>query len=125
MSTTTPNGNIQLKRAYDPPASSDGTRILVDRLWPRGVSKEALELDDWMKDIAPSTELRHWFGHDPSRWNEFCRKYAIELRAHQTQLIDLRSRAHLGRITFVYSAHDELHNNAVVLREFILHGLPR
>ena len=88
--------NIRLKRAYDPPESADGKRILVDRLWPRGVSKSQVKLDDWLKDIAPSTELRKWFGHDPDRWTEFCRRYRAELEGHSDMLNDLRRLAREG-----------------------------
>jgi uncharacterized protein YeaO (DUF488 family) len=85
--------NVQLKRAYDPPAASDGRRILVDRLWPRGVSKANAAIDQWDKDIAPSTTLRKWFGHDPARWQEFRRRYANEIHRHREQLDELRARA--------------------------------
>jgi uncharacterized protein YeaO (DUF488 family) len=122
MSTKVPNGNVRLKRAYEPPAADDGIRILVDRLWPRAVSKQALALDDWMKDIAPSSELRRWFGHDPGRWHEFCRRYAAEVHEHQSLLEELRARARKGRITLVFSTRDERHNDAVALRSLILHG---
>jgi uncharacterized protein YeaO (DUF488 family) len=121
MSTKVPNGNVRLKRAYEPPAADDGIRILVDRLWPRALSKEAVALDQWIKNIAPSTELRRWFGHDPDRWHEFCRRYAAEIHDHQDLLEELRARARKGRITLVFSARDEVHNDAVVLRNVILH----
>ena len=123
MSTKIPDDNVRLKRAYEPPAADDGIRILVDRLWPRAVSKQALALDEWMKDIAPSSELRRWFGHDPGRWHEFCRRYAAEVHEHQGKLEELRARARKGRVTLVFSARDEVHNDAVALRSFILHGL--
>jgi uncharacterized protein YeaO (DUF488 family) len=113
-------GNIKLKRAYEKPAAEDGVRILIDRLWPRGVSKAAAAIDQWAKDIAPSTALRKWFGHDPVRWPEFRRRYTAELRAHADQLDALRVLAGTGPITLVYAAHDELHNDAVVLRDFLL-----
>jgi uncharacterized protein YeaO (DUF488 family) len=120
MRRSVPAANVKLKRAYESPAAEDGTRILVDRLWPRGLTKEKAALDQWMKDIAPSTELRKWFGHDPARWREFRRRYAGELR-HKPDLLDhLRSLARLGPITLVYSAHDEKHNDAVLLRELLL-----
>jgi uncharacterized protein YeaO (DUF488 family) len=122
MSTKIPDDNVRLKRAYEPPAADDGIRILVDRLWPRAVSKQALALDEWMKDIAPSSELRRWFGHDPARWHEFCRRYAAEVHEHQGLLEELRARARKGRITLVFSARDERHNDAVALRSLILHG---
>jgi uncharacterized protein YeaO (DUF488 family) len=122
MSTKVPDDNVRLKRAYEPPAADDGIRILVDRLWPRAVSKQALALDEWMKDIAPSSELRRWFGHDPGRWHEFCRRYAAEVHEHQGLLEELRARARKGRITLVFSARDERHNDAVALRSLILRG---
>ena len=112
--------NVKLKRAYEPPATDDGTRILVDRLWPRGVTKKRAAIDHWMKDIAPSTELRKWFSHDPARWEEFRRRYAKEVHQNAALLDQLRSLARHGRITLVYSAHDEKHNDAVELRELIL-----
>jgi len=112
--------NVRLKRAYEPPEKKDGARILVDRLWPRGVSKAEAKLDEWIKEIAPSAELRTWFGHDPERWDEFRRRYRAELAEHPETLRDLRRRAREGRITFVYSAKDEVHNDAVVLRDVIL-----
>ena len=111
---------IQLKRAYDRPTARDGKRFLVERLWPRGVRKSELPLSGWMKDVAPSTELRKWFGHDPERWEEFCERYAKEVSQHSEQLKQLRELAHKGPITLVYSAHDEAHNDAVALRNFIL-----
>ncbi len=112
--------NIKLKRAYEKPSPADGTRILIDRLWPRGVSKEKASLDGWMKEIAPSTELRKWFAHDPKRWEEFRRRYGEELRGHPERLEELRSLARKGTLTLVYAAHDEAHNDAVVLREVLL-----
>lgn len=111
--------NIKLKRAYDPPAAADGTRILVDRLWPRGVKKANAAIDEWMKDLAPSTALRKWFGHDPARWPEFRRRYLKELDQHSEQLDRLRALARQGPVTLVYAAHDEAHNDAVVLRDFL------
>jgi len=112
--------HIKLKRAYDPPAPDDGTRILIDRLWPRGVKKTDAAIDEWMKEIAPSTELRKWFGHDPSRWHEFQRRYRSEIRQHREQLDRLRTLAQHGRVTLVFSAHDEAHNDAVVLKNVLL-----
>lgn len=112
-------GDIRIRRAYEPPASADGTRILVDRLWPRGVSKETLAIERWIKEIGPSDALRRWFGHDAERWDEFRRRYAAEL-AKQAELLDeLRSLARQGRLTLVYAAHDDAHNNAVVLRDVL------
>jgi uncharacterized protein YeaO (DUF488 family) len=120
MSARIPASHIVLKRAYDPPAADDGTRVLVDRLWPRGVAKADAKLDAWMKDIAPSADLRTWFGHDPARWEEFRKRYREELDAHGDLIADLRTLARKGRLTLVYSAHDEKHNDAVVLRERLL-----
>ena len=113
-------GDIKLKRAYEPPSAGDGTRVLIDRLWPRGISKQKAKLDYWMKDIAPSTELRKWFGHDPKRWAEFRRRYAAELREHSDLIAELRSLARKSPITLVYAAYDESHNDAVVLRDVLL-----
>jgi uncharacterized protein YeaO (DUF488 family) len=112
--------NVRLKRAYEPPAPDDGERILVDRLWPRGVSRGDAALDAWMKDIAPSTALRQWFAHDPARWDMFRDRYAEELRDHADLVEQLRERARRGPITLVYSAHDAEHNDAVVLRDIVL-----
>jgi uncharacterized protein YeaO (DUF488 family) len=112
--------HVRLKRAYEPPASDDGTRILIDRLWPRGISKSDAAIDEWMKEIAPSTELRKWFGHDPERWHEFQRRYRSELRQQPDQLDRLRELAQHGRITLVFSARDEAHNDAIVLKELLL-----
>ena len=120
MSTRIPADHVRLKRAYQPPTAEDGTRVLVDRLWPRGVSKEHAALDQWMKEIAPSTELRQWFGHDPARWKEFCRRYTEELHQNTEMLSQLRSLARQGPVTLVYSAHDEVHNDAIVLRDLLL-----
>ena len=112
--------NVKLKRAYEPAAPGDGTRILVDRLWPRGVSKARLALDEWMKDIAPSSGLRKWFGHDPARWTEFQARYAKEVRANAELFGQLLDLARDGPVTLVYSAHDERRNDAVVLRALLL-----
>lgn len=112
--------NVKLKRAYEPPAADDGTRILIDRLWPRGITKKGAAIDQWMKGISPSTELRKWFGHDPARWDEFRRRYAQEVHKNSDLLDQLRSLARHGPITLVYSAHDEKHNDAVELRKLIL-----
>ena len=117
-----PASHLRLKRAYEPAAAGDGTRILIDRLWPRGVSKEEAALDDWMKDIAPSTELRGWFGHDPERWPEFQRRYKAELRQHTQELDRIRALAKKPTVTLVYSAHDEEHNDAVVLKDVLTNG---
>ena len=120
MSTSIPAANVRLKRAYEPADAEDGARVLVDRLWPRGVSKGDAALDQWMKEIAPSTELRKWFGHDPDRWEEFCRRYSAELHQNTELLSQLRSIAREGPVTLVYSAHDEAHNDAIVLRDVVL-----
>lgn len=120
MSTSIPAANVRLKRAYEPKNDADGTRILVDRLWPRGVSKVDAAVDQWMKEIAPSNELRKWFGHDPDRWEEFCRRYDEELHQNTELLRQLRSLARQGPVTLVYSAHDEVHNDAIVLRDILL-----
>jgi uncharacterized protein YeaO (DUF488 family) len=120
------SGQVWLRRAYDPPSPVDGTRVLVDRLWPRGVSKAQLRIDTWARDLAPSDELRHWFGHDPERWDEFRDRYRREL---ETQPDGSRATAELAslvalvvagrRVTLVYGAHDSEHNNAVALRELL------
>ncbi len=106
---------LQLRRAYEPKASSDGRRILVDRLWPRGVSRKQLAIDDWMKALAPSSDLRRWFAHDPKKWPEFQRRYKRELRTHSELVGRLASLARRGRVTLVFGARDERHNDAVVL----------
>jgi uncharacterized protein YeaO (DUF488 family) len=117
--------DVRLKRAYEPPSSSDGYRVLVDRLWPRGVRKERARLDGWEKELAPSTELRQWFAHDPSRFAEFRRRYVEELGRHRPRLTALRRRAGEGTLTLVYSARDDEHHDAVVLAEVLRRGLPR
>ena len=116
---------LRLKRAYEPPATSDGRRILVDRLWPRGLSKERAAIDEWMKEIAPSTELRRWFGHDPDRWREFQRRYKRELRTRSDLVLEIARLAAHGAVTLVYGARDEAHNDAVVLRDILLGRWPR
>jgi len=110
---------IRLKRAYDKPAKSDGYRVMVDRIWPRGVSKDKADLDEWMKNIAPSTKLRKWFGHDRERWQEFKKRYFEELDAHSEDIDSLRKKAEQGRLTLVFGAKDEEHNNAVALKEYL------
>ncbi|HET9784210.1 MAG TPA: DUF488 domain-containing protein [Terriglobales bacterium] len=117
---------IQLKRAYDGAAAGDGRRILVERLWPRGVKKTDLPLDAWMKEVAPSTELRQWFSHDPAKWPEFQKRYTAELRAHAAALQPLLEAAgRRGKLTLIYSSHDEEHNNAVVLQHYLEERLKR
>lgn len=110
---------IELKRAYEEPAPSDGRRILVERLWPRGLSKQKAALDLWLKEAAPSAELRRWFAHNISRWPEFRQRYCDELRSRPDELALLRRLSAEGRVTFVYGAHDEQHNSALVLREVV------
>ena len=107
---------VDIKRVYAPPAPGDGQRILVDRIWPRGLTKEAAALALWLKDAAPSTDLRKWFGHDPAKWDEFQRRYRAELDGSPA-LDELKKLAAQGRLTLVYAARDEQHNNAVVLRD--------
>ena len=120
MDQAIPSGRIRLKRAYEPPAAEDGKRLLVDRLWPRGVKKSAAAIDIWMKEIAPSTDLRRWFGHDPSRWDEFCRRYKVELSHNSEALTKLQELAQTGPVTLVFAARDELHNEAIVLRDLLI-----
>jgi len=114
--------DITLRRAYDPAAEDDGYRVLVDRLWPRGVSREKARLDEWARELAPSTELRRWFGHDPERFEEFQRRYREELAEHRDELEELRARARSGRLTLVFGARDTEHNEAVVLAEILRGG---
>jgi uncharacterized protein YeaO (DUF488 family) len=116
--------DIRLKRAYEPGSPSDGYRVLIDRLWPRGLSKKRAKLDEWEKELAPSTELRTWFGHEPSRFPEFRRRYIVELRRKRQRLTELRRRGRQGTLTLVYSAHDTEHNDAVVLADVLRRGLP-
>ena len=111
---------IAVKRIHEPADPGDGARFLVDRLWPRGVKKESLQLTEWDKDLSPSDELRHWFNHEPERWDEFRRRYAAELRQHVDRFESLRERARQGTLTLVYAAHNEQVNNAVAMREFLL-----
>src|SRR3954467_2772895 len=113
--------HVHLKRAYEPPDAADGRRVLVDRLWPRGTRKEALALDEWLKDLAPSDELRRWFGHDPERWEEFRKLYRAELHDAQRRILlsELAARVEEGPVTLVYGAKDEVHNDAVVLHEIL------
>jgi uncharacterized protein YeaO (DUF488 family) len=110
---------IKLKRVYDPPVASDGRRILVERLWPRGQSKAALKLDAWLKDVAPSTALRKWFDHDPAKWDRFRTRYFRELDAHPDSWRPLLAAARQGTVTLIYSSHDVEHNNAVALQEYL------
>jgi len=111
--------SLKLKRVYEEPDATDGRRVLVDRLWPRGLTKERAKVDLWLKEIAPSAELRKWFGHDPAKWAEFKKRYARELRAHAEQVAQLKAEAKEGPVTLVYGAKDEEHNDAVVLMEWL------
>ena len=117
--TTSLGRNVRLQRAYDEPTRDDGYRVLVDRLWPRGRSKEVLHLDSWARDLGPSTELRKWFGHDPARWEEFRKRYRAELHdSSRTQALDdLAERAGVGPVTLVFGARDVEHNEAAVIAE--------
>jgi len=110
---------IKIKRTYEPPASGDGRRILVERLWPRGMKKEALEADAWMKEVAPTTELRQWFSHEVERWEEFRRRYRKELDSNRSAWMPILGAATHGTVTLLYSAHDTLHNGAIVLRDYL------
>lgn len=110
---------IRVKRVYDPPSLEDGSRFLIDRLWPRGVKKDALSLTGWLKGVAPSDGLRKWFGHDPARWEEFQRRYFAELEANPRAWEPLLQAAKKGVVTLLYSAKDEQHNNAVALKVFL------
>ena len=110
---------IRIKRVYDLPAPDDGRRVLVDRLWPRGVAKNEARIDEWLKEIAPSDELRKWFGHDPARWQEFRKRYREELKRHGELLEKLRAEAIKGTVTLLFAAKDTEHNNAVVLQEIL------
>ncbi len=110
---------LKLKRVYEAPRKDDGFRILVDRLWPRGLTKEKAKVDLWLKEIAPSTELRKWFGHDPKKWRSFRARYQTELKGHTDQLELLRSKIKEGTLTLIYGARDQEHNEALVLKEFL------
>jgi uncharacterized protein YeaO (DUF488 family) len=110
---------IDVKRAYERPAKSDGRRILVDRVWPRGIARDDLQIDAWLKDLAPSADLRKWFRHDPAKWDEFRKRYARELEQKSDLLQDLAATARAGHVTLVFSAKDTEHNNAVALKEHL------
>jgi uncharacterized protein YeaO (DUF488 family) len=118
---------VRIKRAYVPPADDDGYRVLIDRLWPRGLSRNTLALDDWLKDVAPSSGLRQWFKHDPARWGAFQERYRAELSETQAReaVLALVKLARRGRVTLIYGAHDETHNDAVVLADVIRRHLRR
>lgn len=111
--------SLRLKRVYEPPAPEDGCRVLVERLWPRGLSREKARVDVWLKDIAPSTELRKWFGHDPAKWEEFQRRYEAELAERDDAVEQLLELARQGPVTLVFAASDTAHNSAVVLKRFL------
>lgn len=110
---------LKLKRAYDPATKADGTRILVERLWPRGLSREQVHVDTWLKEVGPSTELRKWFGHDPEKWPQFRTRYFRELDARPEAWQPILSQARRGTVTLIYSSHDAVHNNAVALQEYL------
>lgn len=110
---------IKLKRAYENHARADGERILVERLWPRGLTKLKAKIDLWLKDVAPSTELRRWFGHDPEKWDEFRQRYQKELKQKDELIKLLKRKAKAGTITLIYAARDEEHNGALVLKQFL------
>jgi uncharacterized protein YeaO (DUF488 family) len=110
---------VKIKRAYAAPEKSDGFRILVDRLWPRGLSKEKAHIDLWLKDVAPSTDLRKWFAHDPGKWAEFQSRYREELKSQSEPLRLLREKSARGPVTLIYAARDEEHNEAVVLQKLL------
>ena len=116
---------ILVKRIYEPAAKSDGFRVLVDRLWPREISKETAKHDLWLPDIGPSTALRQWFSHDPARWTEFCHRYHAELKDKKGLVVELMGRAKKGTVTLLYSAKDEAHNQAVALRSYLLRSQDR
>lgn len=111
--------DVQLKRVYEKPDPKDGFRILVDRLWPRGLTKEKAAVDLWLKDIAPSTELRKWFAHDPEKWKEFQKRYLKELKENKEAVAALKEHLKKGQATLLYAAKDEVHNEALVLKNFI------
>ena len=114
--------DVRLKRVYEPAGPMDGHRVLIDRLWPRGVSRDRAKLDEWARELAPSRELRQWFGHEPERFDEFRRRYIEELDSQRPRLASLRRRAREGTLTLVYAAHDTEHNDAVVLAEVLRRG---
>lgn len=119
----TPSEAVRVKRVYDPPSRQDGRRILVDRLWPRGLSRKIARIDEWARDLAPSTPLRRWFAHDPRRWPEFQKRYHAELRARSGRLAWLAGLARRGRVTLLYAARDPQHNNARALQRIIARRL--
>lgn len=116
--------DVRIKRVYEAASPSDGRRVLVDRLWPRGIGRDAAKIDEWLKELGPSSRLREWFGHDPGRFDEFKARYRHELAGRRDELSRLRALAREGTLTLVYSARDERHNQAMVLAEAIRRGLP-
>jgi uncharacterized protein YeaO (DUF488 family) len=110
---------IKLKRAYEPPEKEDGFRVLVDRVWPRGLKREELALDLWLKEVAPSTKLRQWFGHDPTKWPDFCERYQVEIKGKKQLVTLLKEKSASGTLTLVFSAKDTQHNNAVALKKYL------
>lgn len=110
---------VKIKRVYESPQDQDGQRILIDRLWPRGLTKEKARIDLWLKDVAPSTELRKWFNHEPEKWPEFQKRYSKELSNNQTTINELLLKIKKSNVTLVYSAKDELHNDAVLLKSYL------
>ncbi len=116
---------IKVKRIYDPPSSDDGTRLLVDRIWPRGMSKDSAKIDAWLKDIAPSTDLRRWFGHDPARWTEFQKRYYAELDEKPDVKKTILSPKTKGTVTLLFAAKDIEHNNAVALKSYLIRHPPQ
>ena len=113
---------VQVRRVYDDAQPGDGARVLVDRIWPRGLSKEEARVDEWLRELGPSTELRKWFGHDPAKWKQFEQRYWKELNARAEAVALLRQKIKQGTVTLVYAAHDEEHNGALALKEFLEHG---
>lgn len=110
---------IKIKRAYQTPDQQDGLRVLVDRIWPRGLKKENAAIDHWLKNVAPSAELRKWFGHDPKRWQGFCERYVEELKQKQEEIAFLKEKSDAGDLTLIFSAKDIEHNNAVLLKSYL------
>ena len=111
--------SVAIRRAYEEPGPADGTRVLVDRLWPRGLSKERAAVDLWLKDVSPSPELRRWYGHDPAKWDEFQERYRTELRQNKDAVDELRRKCRGKTVTFVYAARDAAHNSALVLKDYL------
>jgi uncharacterized protein YeaO (DUF488 family) len=114
---------VRTKRVYEPPSQADGYRVLIDGIWPRGVSRDRAAIDEWARDLAPSTQLRRWYGHEPARFEEFDRRYRAELAAQRERLTELRRRSRSGVVTLVFAARDAEHSNATVLRDILRRGL--